>query len=359
MDDKDREFQRLYVQAKSLSDSKDIFQAISACKALISVSKDNQEQLDKAFTVYRYVYGRSNPSSVPYSWFANGILQDFPDLSDRNPQLTKISSQTSLEDIREGDVWERVKFIAKLSRKSDASEIKNFLMERNVKSLLHFSHASNLNSIISHGILGRETLAERGLPFYKTDERRLDLLSNAISLSFTRPNLLMLSFKTSTLKTEDWIVFDISPQILLSEDFAAFPSNAAATEVTNAFRRDPGKFCGIRGLRQMFLDGKASTRASTNTGKKISREELGLPENQPTDPQAELMLLSQVKVPNINRILISTSATRKYSEIIDKIEVSIPTLTIQRNFKLLDSPIDISGLKERTLSWESIDQAMR
>jgi hypothetical protein len=359
MADLESNFQLLYVKAKSLSDSKDISLARDACNELIKVAADDAQLLDKAFTIYRYIYSRSFPNSAPYSWFEKGVLVDFPNLTTHNPKTAKISSQTSVTPDENDGVWERVKFIAKLARTKDADHIATYISQRQINSVLHFSHASNLKSIIQHGILGRNSLAEKGIDFFRTDEKRLDLLPDAISLSVTRPNLLMLSSKSMSLRTDEWVVFDISPNILTTHDFAAFPSNAAATEITSALKIDPLKFCGLRGLEQLFVDGKSSTRASTVTGTKILREPLGIPTNVTTDSQAELMILNEIDASHINRIMISTSASAKQSELLDEIKLSNPSITIQRDFHLLDSPIDTTGLKERTISWNSIDQAMR
>ena len=57
--------------------------------------------------------------------------------------------------------------------------------------------------------------------------------------------------------------------------------------------------------------------------------------------------------------MASTSASANYADQLAEIEVKFPSITIQRDFELLDAPFDLSGLKERTLSWHSIDQVMR
>jgi hypothetical protein len=368
MADLESNFQPLYVKAKSLSDSKDISLARDACNELIKVAADDAQLLDKAFTIYRYIYGRSFPNSAPYSWFENGVLSDFPDLVDVHPKSTK--SKPTSEDyvsfhdasnrkFESSEIWNRVKSFAQTSKASEQEAIKQFCHHRRIQSLLHFSHAANLRSIMHHGILGRESLDGKGLLFHGTDEKRLDLLPNGISLSISRPNLLMLSYKTRTLQTSNWIVFDISPAILLTHEFAAFPSNAASADLRAALVSDPRKFCGAYGLRQMFTDGRVAARAMVDVGAHVSRGAIGLSENVTTDPQAELMMLSQIEPNSIRRIMASSSASANYADHLAEVEAKFPSITIQRDFELLDPPLDLSGLKERTLSWDSVDQVMR
>jgi hypothetical protein len=368
MADSDSEVQRLYVQAKSLSDSKDLDLSISACNKLIEAAKADSQLLDKAFTIYRYVYRRSNPKAELYSWFEKGVLKDFPDLVHVHPKSTKLKptsggydsvSDASNRKFESSEIWNRIKYFAQTSKASEQEKIKQFCEDRRIHSLLHFSHAANLKSIMNHGILGRESLDAKGLLFHSTDEKRLDLLPNGISLSISRPNLLMLSYKTRTLQTGNWIVFDISPAILLTHEFAAFPSNAASSDLRTALSADPRKFCGAYGLKQMFTDGRVAARAIVDVGSHVSRRALELPDNVTTDPQAELMMLSKIEPNSIRRIMASTSATANYADHLAEIEAKFPSITIQRDFELLDAPFDLSGLKERTLSWQSIDQVMR
>ena len=372
----DKEFELRYVRAKALADSKDISLSLTACNQLIEATKVDSHLLDKSFTIYRYVYRRSNPSAKQYDWFEKGVLKDFPHLELIHPKSNQTKptsgpdeyvSQWDIEYVSQRDnpdfelsgIGARLRALSTTVKETEENEIKKFCYDRNIQRLFHFSHVSNLKSILYHGILGRKTLDAKGLPFHSTDEKRLDLLPNAISLSISQPNLLMLSNKTHFLQTNNWIVLEIAPSILLSHEFAAFPSNAAASDLTQALRSEPEKFCGTYGLRQMFTDGKVSPRAKVAVGSNVSRSKLALPEDITTDPQAELMILSPIDGSNIRRVMASTSASKNYSGILDEVEIEFPSKVVQRNFKPLDAPFDLTGLKGRTLSWESIDEAMR
>ncbi|HEC2581049.1 TPA: hypothetical protein R2K58_001360 [Raoultella ornithinolytica] len=59
---------------------------------------------------------------------------------------------------------------------------------RNISSLYHFSHLSNLRSIFKSGIISRQRLEEGGHRFHYNDELRLEGVRDAISLSLGEVN---------------------------------------------------------------------------------------------------------------------------------------------------------------------------
>ena len=59
---------------------------------------------------------------------------------------------------------------------------------RNISSLYHFSHLSNLRSIFKSGIISRQRLEEGGHSFHYNDELRLEGVRDAISLSLGEVN---------------------------------------------------------------------------------------------------------------------------------------------------------------------------
>ena len=81
-------------------------------------------------------------------------------------------------------------------------EIKNFLQERDIDELIHFTCVDNLESILSNGLLSLEDLYYNQIHYYYNDENRLEHKDNAICLSISFPNYKM--FYKYRMKLKDF-----------------------------------------------------------------------------------------------------------------------------------------------------------
>ena len=85
---------------------------------------------------------------------------------------------------------------------------------KKIDSIYHFTHISNLYSILGYGLLTRDFLESSGMQFMFNDEHRWDNVKDSISLSFTHPNYKMFFKYRKQTKDEDWIVLKINTELL-------------------------------------------------------------------------------------------------------------------------------------------------
>lgn len=97
---------------------------------------------------------------------------------------------------------------------------------RNISSLYHFSHLSNLRSIFKSGIISRQRLEEGGHRFHYNDELRLEGVRDAISLSLGEVNKKMLYKYSQGLRDRDWVIFKIKKELISGPTQPSFDHRA-------------------------------------------------------------------------------------------------------------------------------------
>ncbi|MBZ0059768.1 MULTISPECIES: DarT ssDNA thymidine ADP-ribosyltransferase family protein [unclassified Leclercia] len=83
-----------------------------------------------------------------------------------------------------------------------------------ISALYHFTHISNLQSILEHGILTRQQLESSDQPFYYNDNLRLDGVRDSISLSVGHVNNKMLYKYTQGLNDHEWVILKIKTELI-------------------------------------------------------------------------------------------------------------------------------------------------
>ncbi len=167
--------------------------------------------------------------------------------------------------------------------KDDIEEIMNFLAERGVKYLVHFTRVENVPSILKHGLCSRNYCIENNIPFICSDEERYDKWKRWSSFSIEFPNYQMF-YKKRVEYGDKFAVLLIDALVLRLFSLKHrrfFKTNAAANKF--AF----GVHCND--LEQMFADEEL-------------REQQNIPHQYTTDPQAEIMLKGKIPVEYIKQI---------------------------------------------------------
>ena len=193
-----------------------------------------------------------------------------------------------------------LKFLSISERIYDHSygQKKASLKRNKIQNLYHFTPIENLASILNEGILSRADLDKTKKEYIFTDHKRIDKRRDFISCSISHPNYTFL-FKTS-LKRK-MIIIEIDPEIILQTPSIFCPTNAA--------RSTPYKKEGFLphdyNIQGFFLN-------EIMEGKKEVRLKNKIPENFPTDPQAEILIFKKIPKNYFKRIIFS-----KDSEIYD------------------------------------------
>ena len=159
-----------------------------------------------------------------------------------------------------------------------AGTIQEYLVERKIGFLTHFTRASNLSDILQRGLVPRDVLANEGYGGFN-DQYRHDG-TNAVCLSIHFPNYKMFWGIRQDNKNVEWVVLIIRPEVLWMLPCAFCVTNAASATVT-AVPLEQRRT--LAALQAMYADWEDKSRAT-----------LGIPDNFPTNPQAEVLMLNGV-----------------------------------------------------------------
>jgi hypothetical protein len=158
----------------------------------------------------------------------------------------------------------------------------SYLQQRGVTHLVHFTKAQNVPSILRSGLLSRNELATRGLAHSINDPHRFDYVTNAICLSVSFPNYKMFYRLRLEHPEDDWVVLRLRPEIVANKRCAFSYANAA----TRSIAQTPiAERMTLAALEAMFADHEGMP----------PRETLRIPDNYPTNPQAEVLVLDTIE----------------------------------------------------------------
>lgn len=172
---------------------------------------------------------------------------------------------------------------------AEHNEIKEFVRQRGIKYLIHFTRFDNLNTILKYGLKGRVSLQEQGVPYYYNDSKRLDFVDDSLSLSISFPNYKMFYSMQCKNNNVEWVVLQIDPSILYTKKCAFCFTNAASSKVS---RIPLHMRMNAEALKEMFYE------ESYN----INRKDLEIPSYYTTDPQAEVLFLENIEPQYIKNI---------------------------------------------------------
>jgi hypothetical protein len=107
--------------------------------------------------------------------------------------------------------------------------VKKSVIQRNVSRLLHFTHASNIKSIVKNGLMSRAEMKTRGIVPTTSSPWRLDDENSAISVSISAMNYRMFRRKVDDSNRKDWVILYLSPSVLWTHRCHFFSLNAASS----------------------------------------------------------------------------------------------------------------------------------
>ena len=198
------------------------------------------------------------------------------DLGDRGfitPYVDSDSNETLLTE-------ERTELLKRESR------IQQICEDRGVKTLVHFTRIENLSSILQQGLLGRSLLEKRGQQFLLNDNDRIDRHKEAVCLSISFPNYQMF-YRLRTQKKapqaandSQWVVLLLDAKVLWELECAFCQRNAAHKAVTSILLEDRKSPEALKGMFENFYN--------------IKHQDLSIPQDYPTHPQAEVLVFDPI-----------------------------------------------------------------
>lgn len=173
---------------------------------------------------------------------------------------------------------------------TQAEAIRRVVESRQIARLVHFTHVSNVASILQHGLLSRSELSAKGLGAKCVDRWRRDGTTNASSLSIQSHNYKML-YSICKGEYRGWALLALRPSVLWNLSCRFYAWNAAARSYDG---KRTSERSSVRALEELFdarnCEPKRSALISTA---------------MPTNPQAEVMCLEPVSANNIIEVIVS------------------------------------------------------
>lgn len=166
-------------------------------------------------------------------------------------------------------------------------EIKNYLEQRNIKYLVHFTNVRNLPSIKKHGILSVSELKKNKIEFDNNDVKRLDGCLEYISLSITHVNCHLYNRFKSNFINKEYETLLIDAAILYLEI-----DNPRIYCETNAAAKQGRKGSKIEDLKAMFAENV--DYFTFNNYHSFDRKNRAI--NETTADQAEILWFKHIPV---------------------------------------------------------------
>ena len=185
------------------------------------------------------------------------------------------------------------------------SHIRRICTERSITTLFHFTRIENLCPILQEGLLGRSILETWEQQPLFNDSDRADGYKEAVCLSISFPNYKMFwpirreIEKTEGVKDFQWIVLLLDAKVLWELDCAFCYTNAASGVVKSLLSKEQiDEQKRPEALKNMF----ATDYYDSIRKIRINRQNLQIPDNYTTDPQAEILVFDPIPTRYIEEI---------------------------------------------------------
>jgi hypothetical protein len=97
---------------------------------------------------------------------------------------------------------------------ADRSNISEFLENRSIRNILHFTHTANLISILTNGLKSLESIENTGIKNKSHDIGRYDEIRQGIFCSIAYPNVWMLNGKEN-INPQEYAILEIMEKTLV------------------------------------------------------------------------------------------------------------------------------------------------
>lgn len=178
------------------------------------------------------------------------------------------------------------------------TDLQWFAYNNHIEEFVHFTNERNLLSILKRGVLSRKVLQENNIFFEYNDEKRLDGMPEAISMSVTSPNYRMF-YKYRALKNKaNWVVIAFDSQRILEYKCDFYRANAGCRD---SYQLKKEERQDVIAFEELFSDWDPYH----------SRWNMNLGSNETTNPQAEVMVFDAIPITCIRRIVFQNERQLK------------------------------------------------
>ncbi|MGK0547427.1 DarT ssDNA thymidine ADP-ribosyltransferase family protein [Halomonas cupida] len=245
--------------------------------------------------------------------FARSILSELGQSLNKSPQDILLLAVPELLEVHDG----REKKVEPIDRGSQApqetqerkteeaekptykSEIKAFVQERDIPYLVHFTDYRNLPSVMSDGLVPRLELESDGQGFYYNDTMRLDGVKGSVSTSVAFPNYKMFYRYRQGAELRKWVVLLIDNSVLWESDCLFCKHNAADKRIIHV---DKNHLASFSSLKSMYDDEVGGLKRDIGL----------LRPYDPTDPQAEVLVMSRIPPDKINVVVFDSLSSKEH-----------------------------------------------
>lgn len=165
------------------------------------------------------------------------------------------------------------------------------VQKRDIVNCVHITTAKNLLSILSNGICSKAYLEDNNIEYDCADDKLINRTEDAVSISITFPNYKMFYKLRCENEKVEWVVLLLDVQQVLSLDCAFCYTNASSNEIFNIPLE-------LRKTYEAF-----ELMFSERKGHPYSRKDMGLRPNEPTDPQAEVLVFDNIPSSAIQEVV--------------------------------------------------------
>ena len=192
---------------------------------------------------------------------------------------------------------------------NDKEQILISAKKRSIEHCVHFTNVLNLPSILSYGLLSKADLKYNWIDYNYNDDLRLDDLEEAISVSITSPNYKMFYQLRCNNPSKSWVVLVLDSMQILNLDCAFCYTNAANISVSSIPLTE----------RKTYSSFKSLFEEQEN---QATRHEMRLFPNEPTDPQAEILVFDSIPVSAIQFLLFNDyKVMEQYAPLLDNANI--------------------------------------
>lgn len=175
-------------------------------------------------------------------------------------------------------------------------KLQQSVQAKGILALYHFTRLENLASILSNGLIPRRELRIRGIAATMNDDERRDG-DDATSLSISFPNYRMFYKHRQADPNAHWCVLALSPSVLWKSE-STFYSGSASSALSIWTNREYAK--SVDAFEELFILGSPVSRL----------RETDLPACYPTQPDAEVRVLTLIETCWIDQIHVQSKEAR-------------------------------------------------